>query len=261
MKSSRSRNSDRERRCLAPCAGERLAEALDEQRAVGEPGEGSWNAWWVSSASNALRSLTSRALRRMPPTCSSPIRFVSRNSNSRVRAAARRAACTRTARCSSRATGAASSARAIEVGVGEACPSSAASPRTRSTDGLEYVTVPSGSSTTIRSLAWPTSAPKRASPRRRCSSSLSAALRGGRGPAMRATTSAEERDRGDLDARGSRGRRSRRSREHGDQRARSSDAHGEQGEAEARQQHVSRLGAGSARRAIDGCRPAAPHRT
>ena len=48
------------------------------------PVTGSWNAWCASSASNALRSLTSRALSRMPPTCSSSIRFVNRISNWRV---------------------------------------------------------------------------------------------------------------------------------------------------------------------------------
>ena len=37
-----------------PRAGERVRDAVDEQRAVGQPGDGSWNAWWVSWASKRL---------------------------------------------------------------------------------------------------------------------------------------------------------------------------------------------------------------
>ena len=53
---------------------------------LGSPVTGSWNAWWASWRSKALRSLTSRQLRTMPPTCSSSSRLVSRTSNWRVRA-------------------------------------------------------------------------------------------------------------------------------------------------------------------------------
>ena len=63
---------------------------------LASPVTGSWNAWWVSCSSKALRSLTSRALSTMPPTCSSSMRFVYEDLELARAAVAVHAACTRT---------------------------------------------------------------------------------------------------------------------------------------------------------------------
>ena len=85
LKSSRSRNSTRERRRpLAAGAGERLADALDEQRAVGEPGdrvverlvgELGLERLALGDVAGVERGCRRRAR--------SPVRFVSRISNAR----------------------------------------------------------------------------------------------------------------------------------------------------------------------------------
>ena len=43
---------------------------------LARPVSGSWKAWWASCSSSALRSLTSRLLSTMPPTCASSSRLV-----------------------------------------------------------------------------------------------------------------------------------------------------------------------------------------
>ena len=89
LKSSRSRKIDGRRRAARGARG-RSRGARARRTARGWPGPvtGSWNAWWASCSSNALRSLTSRALSTMPPTCSSSSRLVSRISNWRDAAVA-----------------------------------------------------------------------------------------------------------------------------------------------------------------------------
>ena len=84
LKSSRSRKMT-----ARPRSSRRLRASAWRTRSVNKarlarPVTPSWNAWWASCSSNALRSLTSRLLSTIPPTCASWSRLVIRISNWRV---------------------------------------------------------------------------------------------------------------------------------------------------------------------------------
>ena len=67
LKSSRSRKTTADGRCVARGAGQRVRDAVGEQRAVRQAGHGRRGTpGGRAAASNALRSLTSRALSTMP---------------------------------------------------------------------------------------------------------------------------------------------------------------------------------------------------
>ena len=82
LKSSRSRNTTATLWCSLRVRAIACRTRSANSARFARPVTGSWNAWWVSCSSNALRSLMSRQLSTMPPTCSSPSRLVQLTSNS-----------------------------------------------------------------------------------------------------------------------------------------------------------------------------------
>ena len=81
LKSSRSRKTTAIPRCSRRLRAIAWRTRSANRARLASPVTGSWKAWCVSCSSKAWRSLTSRQLRTMPPTCSSSTRFVQLTSN------------------------------------------------------------------------------------------------------------------------------------------------------------------------------------
>ena len=173
----------RRRRGSARAAACRTRSAKSARLA--RPVTGSWNAWWASCCSNALRSLTSRPLSTMPATFASCSRFVCEDLELQRRAVAVEQ------RALDDLRAAAGPSAVLRQQLQQARPSrpraGARSKRVPTTSrrrvaehALDRRALvhdgPSAPSTVMRSLACCTSEPKRASLSRRCTSSVSAAL-------------------------------------------------------------------------------------
>ena len=175
---------EEEHRQAAPLAPARATRGapLGEQRAVGEAGDRVVERLVGELLLERLALADVAALSTMPPTCSSSSRFVSRISNWRAAVAVAQRALERLGAARRSAVGdelrEAVAVAGIERARRSACRRArraCSRARARST-GSGRRSWPSASSTVMRSLACWTSEPKRASLRRRWTSSLSAAL-------------------------------------------------------------------------------------